>query len=218
MASYCFQTAPLHVQKLIEEQTSAVNLPRVGSHMNKYFTTAQLNISAAESYTPPDPTGINVPSEPCTLGYLLQLILTICASENHSQLGQFAGLHVDQHDAKGGYSTMLWNSHIPAAYDPGSFYFTEVGIAISLHGVGGINFNGLHTHGGRLPTLITPQDEVSDSPTRLISVFYGQELPMSGNAVQSWLPFPTGAHDAKGIFSLWPELQQMSYVQITLLN
>lgn len=53
VASYCFATVPDAIREEIAEQTSAVNLPRIGSHENRFFTTVQMNVSSAEPYTPP---------------------------------------------------------------------------------------------------------------------------------------------------------------------
>ena len=102
---------------------------------------------------------------------------------------------------------MLWNNDVPAdGYHSGDLFFPEVGVAVPLTGMGAVIFNGLHYHGGRPPTPMTADAEVKDWPYRLVTVHYPHGIPLDGNAITAWMPFPTSSVDTKGLFCLRPEL------------
>lgn len=48
-----WRTIPEKARRLIEGEASAVNVPRIGCHENVAFTAIQVNVSAAEPYSPP---------------------------------------------------------------------------------------------------------------------------------------------------------------------
>ena len=52
---HSWRTIPDKIRKLIQDEASAVNLPRIGCDENVAFTAIQVNVSAAEPYTPPPP-------------------------------------------------------------------------------------------------------------------------------------------------------------------
>ena len=54
-AMHSWRTIPDKICKLIQDEASAVNLPRIGCDKNVAFTAIQVNVSAAEPYTPPPP-------------------------------------------------------------------------------------------------------------------------------------------------------------------
>ena len=81
---------PERIHKTIAEQSSLVNMPRIGSHRNQYFNTIQVNLASASP---------KVASKFISLLlYTLSLILFFIAlSEN---LGtHFGALHMDLDDA-----------------------------------------------------------------------------------------------------------------------
>ena len=116
-------------------------------------------------------------------------------------------MHRDKKDAKGAYTCLLWNNHLPeSGYHAGDLFLPEVGVAIPLSQQGCVIFNGLHFHGGRPPTPMSAEAEVKDWPYRLVTVHYPHETPLKGDAITSWMPFPLGKSDSHGVLCLRPEL------------
>lgn len=139
---------PERIHKTIAEQSSLVNMPRIGSHRNQYFNTIQVNLASASP---------KVASKFISLLlYTLSLILFFIAlSEN---LGtHFGALHMDLDDALRALTQMLWCTDLPDKFHPGAFFFPEVQVYTILDGVtGAIGFSGQHYHGGTAPF---PQDD-----------------------------------------------------------
>ena len=107
---------------------------------------------------------------------------------------------------------MFFCCKVPSSYDSGILYFPEVGFAVSLHGMGSINFCGLHRHGGRPPAPKRSEDEVANWPYRLVVVHYPHANPLDGASVFPVLPFPTGGNGTSQVLAIRPDLQMLRYV------
>lgn len=241
MAALCFEAAvPPTIKDIIQSQAKAANIPRVGSHANVMFTTVQANISAAEPFSPgplsletsPSPLrrsprhvpednaegylDVGTAAEKDKCEYCLFIgcsMLMVGIARHRQQIGNFATIHRDNKDSRGAYTTMLWNNDIPeSGYHCGDLFLAEVGVAVSLKGLGCVIFNGLHYHGGRPPTPMTAEAEVKDWPYRLVTVHYPHAIPLDGNAVTAWMPFPSSSMDAKGVFCVRPELMHWRWI------
>ena len=198
-----FNTAPDDIRDMITKQMSAVNFPHVGAHENAAFTALQINIAAADPYTPTADA-------------------QSAASGLQEQLGQFGGFHVDEKDSAGGISSMAYCSDLPEGYDAGLLLFPEIGFGVYLEGFGGVNFCGQHLHGGTNPAPLTAASERKDWPTRLTIVPYTHAMPINGEAVMPVVPIPVPDSDSLskspllGFFCTRPEYQLTGYVEFLL--
>lgn len=223
-----FKTVPPTMQTMISTQFSIANLPRVGDDSNTAFNTVQANVSAAEVYTPPG----RIRGElSCPTYFIYRYLLSLLGRTREGQIGNFAVPHVDVSDSTGGLTHTGWMSDTPRIkpaqgeedpvspqaeadlYDPGAFFFMEIGVGVVTADIGSLLFNGRHLHGGRSPAPRSASVEEYDWPYRLLVVHYSHELPLNGGCVFPWMKMPVNAFDiTHKIFSIRPELLMLEYV------
>lgn len=67
------------------------------------------------------------------------------------QMGRYAGVHRDEKDCPGHYSTMITRSKLPPNYRPPRIYLTGLGIYSELEDFDGLTFQGQRDHVGSPP-------------------------------------------------------------------
>ena len=112
----------------LECQADVLNLPRVGTNDNFAFPTMQVNLSATKHADTNAHTALFTLSRP-------SLTAIILGDSFKSDLGQFAGKHIDQHDLYGGVMCMTTLSNLDETDQAGHFIISDLGIAIGLYAV-----------------------------------------------------------------------------------
>lgn len=90
------------------------------------------------------------------------------------------GDHFDAQDCKGLYTNTISWPDMPDDYEPGLFFLLFARIYIRMEKYLGVNFSGLHKHGGSAPTA--PDGKVLEGwETRFVLVSYAQSLAYTGS-------------------------------------
>ena len=112
----------------LERQADVLNLPRVGTDDNFAFPTMQVNLSATKHADTNARTALFTLSRP-------SLTAIILGDSFKSDLGQFAGKHIDQHDSYGGVTCMTTLSDLDETDQAGYFIVGDLGVAIGPYAV-----------------------------------------------------------------------------------
>lgn len=95
-------------------------------------------------------------------------------------MGRVGGDHFDAQDCKGLYTNTISWPDMPDDYEPGLFFLLFARIYIRMEKYLGVNFSGLHKHGGSAPTA--PDGKVLEGwETRFVLVSYAQSLAYTGS-------------------------------------
>ncbi|KAI0706661.1 hypothetical protein C8Q76DRAFT_801057 [Earliella scabrosa] len=167
---------PRHISEALRLQADLVSLPRVGCVNNYAFPTMQLNIASARHAD------------------------EVTQEAFKSDLGQFAGKHIDARDSPGGVTTMITLHKLEPDEDPGFFMIAGLGVAIEQGGLGMTCFSGLLHHGGFPPTS-APGKEPSPKSVRFVVVLYPSQAAIEGASILTF-----AKSSPTKLFNLTPEM------------
>ena len=86
-------------------------------------------------------------------------------------MGRYAGIHRDQNDCPGHYSTMITRSRLPANYRPSRIILPGLGVFTNLDDFVGFTFHGQHEHVGMAPYPL-PGTPISKTAYRFALIHY----------------------------------------------
>lgn len=161
---------------LFDERADIRNIPRIVAEDNVFFTSSQINISAAAS------------ASAKTDGNNLR-----------SDLDKAGGNHQDINDHPSSYTTMYASSDIPDDVHPGHFFFLGLGCFVKLINFRPIIMGGWDRHSGQSPR--STSSEVPTWATRVTHIWYPtagimeRSKPIQLATIGSYIQETNGPHD-----------------------
>ncbi|KAJ7698421.1 hypothetical protein B0H16DRAFT_1484478 [Mycena metata] len=139
--------APKNVADILREMADAVNAPPVGHASNPGFTNSQTNISHVERLSQRVfyvPDAVDHPN--CRL-------VREDLVEASTSLGPFANTHLDEHDFRSGYSSLLSMSRLNPGTHPGIMVLMSLGVGRRLTFATVQYMAGVNVHAGTQPVF-----------------------------------------------------------------
>ncbi|KAJ3507737.1 hypothetical protein NLJ89_g6136 [Agrocybe chaxingu] len=116
-------------------------------------------------------------------------------------IGKAGSKHFDELDHPECFTNTLSCPDIPDDFEPGNFFILLPRVYASLDKYAGLNFSGLHLHGGTSLMPLAGQD-IEGWETRLVLVHYAQRIAMDGSARKPIAAMP----DNIGVYTSTQEL------------
>ncbi|KAJ2911682.1 hypothetical protein MD484_g8731, partial [Candolleomyces efflorescens] len=120
----------------------------------------------------------------------VQCNLAFAGRSMEAQMGRYAGIHRDERDCPGHYSTMFARSKLPPNYEPARMILPGLGVYVDMNDFVGLTFQARHEHVGS-PAYPKPGTEPSATAYRLAFIHYTSERVASGGTRQRIGALPT---------------------------
>ncbi|KAF9060247.1 hypothetical protein BDP27DRAFT_1430278 [Rhodocollybia butyracea] len=146
-----FRTRNAKDYRILHDTAEPHNVPCVGCEENVCFQAVQMNLATPQVHH--------------------------CVNDLSKQLGFFGGMHFDQGDSEGGFTTMFSLPDLPndSGWGGGQFHLVELGLYVRLDKPVVLSFSGLRLHGGT-PPLAPVGMNIAWHPSMGISLGYAPRL------------------------------------------